>query len=120
MHDLSEKKKPPEVGKMTPTKLPDYESDRVVLAMVNGESDAAKLRENHLKSSIWPKVQTRRFMNTQESAWSILDTILGVDPINLQDIRDELERICTTQFAQRPGQNRNFLSRFFGSLFSPR
>ena len=102
---------------MTPTKLSDYES-RVVLAMVNGDSDAAEIRENRLKSSIWPEVQTRRFMNTQESAWSILDTILDVDPIKLQGIQDELERICTTQFAQR--QNRSFLSRFFGSLFSPR
>ena len=103
---------------MTPTKLSDYESHRVVLAMVNGDSDAAKLRENQLKSSIWQEVQTCRFMNTQESAWSILDTILAVDPIKMQDIRDELERICTTQFAQR--SNRSFLSRLFGVLFSPR
>ena len=118
MHDLSEKKKPPEVGKMTPTKL-DCESNHVVLAMVNADSDSdARDRENQLKSSIWREVQTRRFMNTQESAWIILDAILGVDPIKLQDIQDELERICTTQFAQRP--NRSFVSRFFGSLFSPR
>ena len=81
---------------MSPMKLSDYEPHRVVLAIVNGDSDAAKRRENELKSSIWRELQTRQFMNTQESAWSILDTILDADPIEPQGIQDKLERICTT------------------------
>ena len=97
---------------MTPTKLSDHESHRVVLAMANGDSVAAKRRENQLKSSIWRKVQTRQFMNTQDSAWSILDAILGVDPIKLQDIREDLERIYTTMPTQLARmQNLSFFSR---------
>ena len=106
---------------MTPTKLSGYEPHRVVLATVDGDSEAAKRRENQLKSSIWQDVQTRQFVNTQESAWNILDTILDVDPIKLQYIRDELERICTTLPTQfSPRQNRSFFSSLFGSFFSSR
>lgn len=109
---------------MTPTKLSDREPHRVILATVDGDSDAAKRRESQLKSSIWREVQTCQFMNTQESAWSILDTILGVEPIKLQYIQDELDRICTTlptQLAPRP--NWSFFSlfaSFFPSLIRPR
>ena len=96
---------------MSPTKLSDPEPHRVVLATVDGNSDAAKHRESQLKSSIWREVQTYQFMNTQESAWSILDAILGFDPIELQDIQDELDRICKTLSTQPAlKSNRNFLS----------
>ena len=101
---------------MTPTKLFDLEH-RVILATVDGNSDAAKLRESQLKDTIWQEMHTCQFMNTQDSAWSIVDTIIG-DPIKLQYIRDELDGICTTlptQFAPRP--NRSFFSSLFGSFF---
>jgi hypothetical protein len=101
---------------MTLTKLSKYESDRVVLAIVNGDSDAAKLRENQLKSSIWREVQTFQFINTHKSACSILDAILGVDPIKLQDIRDKLERICTgLPAAPKPNWIFSPLGYFFSS-----
>jgi hypothetical protein len=103
---------------MTPTKLSVPGLQRVILVTVDGDSDAAKRRESQLKSSIWRGVQTCQFMNTQESAWTILDTILEVDPINLQYIQDELDRICTTlptKFASKP--NRSFFSTLFGSFF---
>lgn len=116
MHDLSQSNGPPN-GKrmMTPTKLSDPEPHRVILATVDGGSDTAKLRESKLKSSIWREVRTYQFMNTWDSAWSILDTILDVEPIEMQYIRNELDRICKTlptQFAPRPNLS------FFSSLFS--
>lgn len=103
---------------MTPTKLLDPEPHRVILATVEGNSLTAKRRESQLKDTIWREVQTCQFMNTQDSAWSILDTILGVDPIELQDIQAELHSICNTlptvptQFPQRP--NWSFFSSLFG------
>ena len=103
---------------MTPTKLSVPESHRVILVTVDGDSDAAKRRESQMKSSIWREVQTCQFMNTQESAWSILDTILAVEPINLQYIQNELDRICTTlptQSAPRP--HRSFFSTLSALFF---
>ena len=104
---------------MTPTKLSVPEPHRVILVTVDGGSEVAKLRESQMKSSIWREVQTCQFMNTHDSAWSILDTILGVDPVNLQYIQDELDRICNTlpkQSAPRP--QRSFFSILFG-FFPP-
>jgi hypothetical protein len=103
---------------MTPTKLPKLsnpEPPRIILAMVDGNSVTAKRRESQLKDTIWREVRTCQFMNTHDSAWSILDTILGVDPVKLQYIQDELDRICNTlptQLAPRPNRS------FFSSLFN--
>ena len=101
---------------MTPTKVPDFEPPRVILATVDGNSIKAKRRESQLKDTIWREMQTCEFMNTQDSAWSILDTILRVDPIDLEYIRNELDRICTmlpTQLATRPNHQS-----FFSGLLS--
>lgn len=93
---------------LTPTELSDPEPHRVILATVDGDKDAAKRRESELKSSIRREVQICQFTNSHDSAQSILDTILGfADPIKLQDILDELDRISTT--------NRNF----FSTLLTP-
>ena len=100
---------------MTPTKLPDREPPRITLAMVDGNGFTAQHRESQLKNTIWREVRTRKFLNTQDSAWSILDTILGVEPVKLQYIQDELDKICKTlptQFAPRP--NRSFFASLFG------
>ena len=100
---------------MTPTKVPDFEPPRVILAMVDGKSNIAKRRESKLKDTIWREMRICQFMNTQDSAWSILDNILRVNPIKLQDIQNELDRICTTlptQFAPMPNQS------FFSSLLN--
>ena len=94
---------------MTPTLLDPH---RVILATVDGNGINAKHRECQLKDTIWREMQTCQFVNTQDSAWSILDPILRVDPIKLQYIQNELDRICTmlpTQFAPRP--NLSFFSR---------
>ena len=115
MYDLSQARPPRGERMMTPTKLPDREPPRVTLAMVDGNSFTAKRRESQLKNTIWREVRTCKFLNTQNSAWSTLDTILGVEPIELQYIQDELDRICATlptQFAPRP--NRSFFSSLFG------
>ena len=80
---------------MTFTKLRDPEL-HVILTTVDGDSSSAKRRESQLKDTSWREVRTCQFMNTQDSAGSILDTILDIGPIELQYIQDELDRICTT------------------------
>ena len=95
---------------MTATLLDPH---RVVLAMVDGDSNIAKRRESKLKDTISRELRTCQFMNTKDSAWSILDTILGVDPIGLQYIQDELDRICT-KLSRQPKQNRSVFSSLFG------
>ena len=90
---------------MTATKSSDLAPHRVILATVDGNSNAAKLRESQLKSSIRREVQICQFKNTHDSAGAILDTILGFDPIKLQDIQNTLDRISTT--------DRNFFSSLF-------
>ena len=56
----------------------------------------AKRRENQFKDTTWVEMQTREFTNTKDSAWSIVDTILGTSPIELCYIQDELDTICAT------------------------
>ena len=102
---------------MTPTKLSDLEPHRVVVATVGKRGH----RENQLRSSIGQEMQACNFMNTHTSAWSILDTILGVDPIKLEYIQDKLASIRTTlptQSARKP--KRNILSRIMGIFSSSR
>lgn len=114
-YDVSQSNKPP-CGKrvMTPTKLPDRKPPRVILAMVDGNSVAVERLKSRL-DTIWPKVPTCQFKDTQDSAWSIVDRILSADPLKLQYIQDELGGICNTlptQFAPKANWS------FFSSLFS--
>ena len=94
--DLSQPRNLP-MGKngMTPMKLSDHPeiAPRVILATVDGNGLMAKLRENQLKDTTWRKMQTRQFTNTKDSAWSIVDTILGTSPIKLCFIQDQLDTI---------------------------
>ena len=99
--------------RMTPTKLPVRKPPRITLAMV-GVNPTNQSLESQLKNTIWRELRTCKFLNTQDSAWSILDTILGVEPVKLPYIQDELDRICKTlptQFAPRP--SRSFFARLF-------
>ena len=117
MYDLSQPRKPSK-GKqmMTPT-APNLEPPRVIVATVGENSSKAKRRESQLKNTIWREMQICQFMNTKDSAWSILDTILRVNPIKLQYLQDELGRICTTLPTQSaPKSNRSFFSSLFGSF----
>ena len=101
---------------MTPT-APNLEPPRVIVATVGENSSKAKRRESQLKNTIWREMQICQFMNTKDSAWSILDTILRVNPIKLQYLQDELGRICTTLPTQSaPRSNRSFFSSLFGSF----
>ena len=76
---------------MTPMKLSHPEiARRVILATVDGNGSIT----NRPIDTAWRNVQTRQFTNTNDSAWSIIDTILGVSPIKLCDIQDELDKIC--------------------------
>jgi hypothetical protein len=88
---------------MTPTKLSNPEpACRVILATVKGDgvtSSEANRREKQLKAHTWQKAvkggsQLCRFVNTKDSAWSIVDMILERDTIELSCIQKELEGIC--------------------------
>ena len=84
--------------------LSDPELHRIILVTVAGNGDTFKHQER-LKSSIRREVQICDFTGSYGSARSILDTILGSDPIKLQDIQDKLDWISTT--------NHSFFSAFF-------
>ena len=94
LHDLSQ---PRDVEKvMTPLKLSDPEiALRVILATVDGNGLNAKARENRLNATISPELKTLQFTNTKDSAWSIVDAILGISPtgIKLFYIQDELDKV---------------------------
>ena len=82
---------------MTPMKLSDPEIvSRVILTTVDGNGLMAKRRESQLKDTTWREMQIREFTNTQDSAWSIVDTMLSISPIKLCYIQDELDAICAT------------------------
>ena len=121
LHDLSQPRDV-SMGKnvMTPMKLSNPNSEiapRVILATVDGNDLNAKRRENRLKDTAWRKLETREFTNTTDSAWSIVDAILGISPagIKLVYIQDELERICEPlpKSIQKPRR----IFGIFGNLF---
>ena len=96
LHDLSQ---PRDVSRgknvMTPMKLSDPEiAPRVILATVDKNSLRAKNRENQLNNT-WRKMKIQQFTNRKDSAWSIVDNILGISPtgIKLSYIQDELDKI---------------------------
>ena len=80
---------------MTPMKLSDSEiAPRVILAAVDGNGLKAKYCENQLKNT-WREVKIQQFTKTKDSAWSIVDNILGISPtgIKLSYIQDELDKV---------------------------
>ena len=85
---------------------------RFILAMVDGNSSMAKLREKQLMDATWRNVQTQQFTNTKDSAWSIVDTILHISPTKLCYIQDELDRICDSLPKQFPMLKNVFLKLF--------
>ena len=112
---------------MTPTRLSDPEpAHRVILATVKGDDvtpSQADHREEQLKNNIWQKAvnggsQMCRFVDTEDSAWSIVDMILEKDAIKLSCIQKELERICSGLPANSGRSGRK--SPFFGFLFGLR
>ena len=106
---------------MSPMKLlssPEIAS-RVKLATV-GESDLkAKRRDNQLKNTSWWMVRTLQFTNTKDSAWSIVDTILGISPtgIKLCYIQDELDKIYDSLPKHFPKMASGVFG-FFSKLFA--
>ena len=121
LHDLSQ---PRDVSRgknvMTPMKLSESDPEialRVILATVDGNGSKAKLRENQLKDTTWQKLKTQQFTNTKDSAWSIVDTILGISHtgIKLCYIQDELDKICDSLPKHFPKPKGIF--GFFASLF---
>jgi hypothetical protein len=106
LHDLSQTRFGSRGDVMTPMKLSNPENckiaPRVILATVDGNSSMAKLREKQLMDTTWRNVQTQRFTNTKDSAWSIVDTILDTYPTKLCYIQDELDRICDSLLKRSP------------------
>ena len=116
LHDLSQ---PRDVSRgknvMTPMKLFEPEiASRFILATVDGNGLMAKHR-NQLKDITWRTVQTRQFTNTKDSAWSIVDVILGKSPMKLSYIQDRLDTICASLPKHFPKPKGAF--GFFASLF---
>ena len=102
---------------MTPVKLSNSEiAPLVIIATVDGNNENAKHRKEQLKATTWQKLQIQQFTNTSDSAWSIVDTILGLQPIKLCHTQQELDKICKELPKQLPKQ-RGTLFNFFARLF---
>jgi hypothetical protein len=107
---------------MTPTKLSNPEpARRVILVTVKGDDvtpSQADHREKQLKNNTWQKAvkggsQMCRFVNTKDSAWSIVDMILERGAIELSCVQKELEGICSAL----PNSRRISTSPLFTFLF---
>ncbi|KAF8064975.1 hypothetical protein FPV67DRAFT_1782010 [Lyophyllum atratum] len=97
----------------------------VLLATVNwrrAQQDLqAELREQELKDRDWRMIlkagaQTCRFMNTKDSAWGIIDTLLQAEPLKIRILQQDLDRIHYS--LPRKSAASGTKKRFFASLFS--
>jgi len=81
---------------------------------------AADRRERELTTSSWKRVveggaRTCRFLNTHDSAWKVVDTLLQRDPLELHVIQRELERIRKAcKKPRKLKQGRGFFAFLFG------
>ena len=60
----------------------------------------------------------RRFLNTHDSAWRTVDTLLELNPLDIQVLYRELERICLSakRIPKPPLPRKGFFSRLSGSF----
>jgi len=80
-------------------------------------------REKELKASAWKNAieggaRTGHFLNTHDSAWEAVDTLLELDPLELRLLRTELKKICKAfeKISEKPLPSKGFFSSLF-SLF---
>ena len=113
------------VGSSIPMKLHRPEPARhVVLTTTKWgkvHESRAELREDEVKTDQWKDMlsvgaPTRRFMDTTDSAWSVIDA-LPSEPLKLGVIREDLEEIyyCQPSSTPLPPPPKKG---FFSSLFS--
>ncbi|KAF8064966.1 hypothetical protein FPV67DRAFT_162874 [Lyophyllum atratum] len=81
----------------------------------------AEIREQELKDKSWRLIlkagaQTCRFMNTKDSAWGIIDTLLQAEPLKLRIIQQDLARIHRS--LPTKSTPTGIKKGFFASLFS--
>ena len=89
--------------------------------MTKENEGAAIAREEELTAKAWKPVikgaaQTRRFLNTHDSAWMAVDTLLELNPLGINVLQRELERICLTakRIHKKPPARTGFFSSLFG------
>ncbi|RXW11679.1 hypothetical protein EST38_g14176 [Candolleomyces aberdarensis] len=75
-------------------------------------------REKELVATVWKRLldngaKSHRFLNTQESAWMILDELLQTQPLQVDVLQRELKRI---QDLQTPSKKKNGFRGFFANL----
>ena len=87
----------------------------------------AEHREEELKAVKWKEMvnggsQTCRFMNTKESAWSIIDTVLRISPMQLHVIQRDLKRVCSqlSETTTPPKRRKGFFAVLFGIAMGSR
>ena len=88
--------------------------------MTDVDERAANVREEQLKTSAWKAVvnggaKTGRFLNTHDSAWMAVETLLNLDPLKLHVLQKELERCAS--FARKVPKRRPPRKGFFSFLF---
>ena len=89
--------------------------------MTEEHERAAIAREDELKTQAWKPVlkggaQIRRFLNTYDSAWMAVNTLLELNPLELHVLQRELERICVAskRIRKPPLPRKGFFSSLFG------
>jgi len=125
LHDINNSRvQPMTAGTLTLVKLSRPEpAGHVLLTTVKwgrAQQDHldAELRENELKSSNWKEILDRgsqicRFINTEDSAWNIIDTLLREEPLELHVIQQDLDRICRLFPKPVPPKRRGFFAFLF-------
>jgi len=90
---------------------------------VQDDGLVAQQKEQELQGRIWKRIlesggEMRRFINTADSAWDIVDTLLGKNPLKLGTVREDLDRIHGIFSTQVVPETRTFKFRsFFRNLF---
>jgi hypothetical protein len=83
-------------------------------------------RENELRRGVWKGIgeggaKICRFSNTKSSAWDVINTLLELQPLELQVLQKELDRIRrATSKPTPPMQRKGIFARLFGFLFNVR
>jgi len=91
--------------------------------MTKENEGAAIAREEELKAkALKPLIkggaQMRRFLNTHDSAWMVVNTLLELNPLEFHVLQRDLERICLAakRIRKPPLPRKGFFSRLSGSF----
>ncbi|KAF8147713.1 hypothetical protein B0H34DRAFT_739004 [Crassisporium funariophilum] len=103
LHDINQSRNQSRIETLTLVKLTCPEpANHVLMTTVKWgriqQHSRDEHREQELKTSVWKKILDRgaricRFINTQDSAWEVVDTVLQGGTLELHIVQRDLARI---------------------------